>query len=89
MLRDTGFTGTPNWFRSCVAAATQSPDGVVVGMALPAVSFCTSSVVKKNVLLWTIGPPRENPYWLFRIGRLSVPAATTGEFSASFSLRLK
>ena len=69
----TGFTGTLNWFSSCVALATQSADGAVVGIVLPAVSFCTSSVEKKNVLLFTIGPPSEKPYWLLRIGRFGEP----------------
>src|SRR4051794_7335633 len=69
----TGLTGTLNWLSSCVALATQASDGAVVGIVLPAVSFCTSSVEKKNVLLCTIGPPSENPYWLLRIGRLSAP----------------
>ena len=89
MLVDTGLTGTPNWPSSCVAAVTQAGDGVVVGMVLPAVSFCTSSVEKKNVLLWTIGPPSENPYWLLRISRLGVSGTATGELAESASLRLK
>src|SRR5215212_8904002 len=78
-LVDTGLTGTLNWPSSCVALATQASDGAVVGIVLPAVSFCTSSVEKKKVLLCTIGPPSEKPYWLLRIGRLSEPGTATGE----------
>ena len=83
MLVDTGLTGTPNWPSSCVALATQAADGVVVGMVLPAVSFWTSRVEKKNVLLWTIGPPSEKPYWLLRISRFGVSGTATGEFADS------
>ena len=58
-------------------------------MRVAAVSFCTSRVEKKNVLLWTIGPPSEKPYWLLRIGRLGEPGIATGEFADSASWRLK
>src|SRR4026208_1781586 len=77
---ETGLTGTLNWLSSCVALATQASDGAVVGIVLPAVSFCTPRREEKKVLLWTIGPPSENPYWLLRIGRLSDPGTATGEF---------
>ena len=86
---DTGLTATPNWFSRAVALVTHASDGAVVGMVLPAVSFWTSRVEKKKVLLRTIGPPSEKPYWLLRIGRLSAPGTATGEFADSCSWRLK
>src|SRR5436190_14087358 len=86
---DTGFTGTPNWFNSCVAWPCHAGDGAVSGRELPAVSFWISSVEKKNVLLWMIGPPSEKPYWLFRISRFADPGAAVGEFADRTSLRLK
>src|SRR6478752_5422705 len=86
---ESGFTGTPNWLINCVACDTHAGEGAVSGNVLPAVSFWTSSVEKKNVLLRTIGPPSEKPYWLLRISRLAVPGAATGEFAESASLRLK
>src|SRR6185369_16933025 len=78
---DTGLTGTLNWLSSPVACATHASDGAVVGMLLPAVSFWTSRVEKKNVLLWTIGPPSEKPYWLLRISRFGESGTATGELA--------
>src|SRR5215471_20703459 len=81
MLTDTGLTGTLNWVMSCVALATHASDGAVVGIVLPAVNRWISSVEKKNVLLCTMGPPSEKPYWLLRMGLLSAPGTATGELA--------
>jgi hypothetical protein len=41
-LVETGFTATPYWLRTAVAAVTQAPEGSVALLPLPTMNFCRS-----------------------------------------------
>src|SRR5579872_6374919 len=86
---ETGFNATPYFWRTPCAAATQAADGDVSRIDKPATASCTSPVTKKNVLLWTMGPPAAKPNWLLRISCFELPGSCNGESAASASLRSK